>query len=58
MKADFDNLQIDIINGVIDREVEWADDPTDDIQEAWSRVQDLARKGIVAEKYTKEWEQK
>jgi len=46
---------IEIINDVIDREVEWADDPTDDIQEAWSRVQDLARKGLVAEKYLKEW---
>ena len=49
---------LEIINDVINREVEWADDPTDDIQEAWDRVQELARKGLIAEKYIKEWEQK
>ena len=48
---------LEIINDVINREVEWADDPTDDIQEAWDRVQELARKGLIAEKYIKEWEQ-
>ena len=49
---------LEIINDVINREVEWADDPTDDIQEAWDRVQELVRKGLIAEKYIKEWEQK
>ena len=46
---------IEIINDVITREVEWADDPTDDIQQAWSRVKELARKGEIAEKHSKEW---
>ena len=46
---------IEIINDVITREVEWADDPTDDIQQAWSRVKELARTGEIAEKHSKEW---
>ena len=32
---------VQIINDVITREVEWADDPTDDIQEAWDKIQML-----------------
>ena len=27
-----------IIDDVITREIEWADDPTDDIQEAWNII--------------------
>ena len=45
---------IEIINDVITREVEWADDPTDDIQQAWDRVKELARKGEIAETHLKE----
>jgi hypothetical protein len=46
---------IEIIDDVITREVEWADDPTDDIEQAWDRVKELARKGEIAEKHLKEW---
>lgn len=44
-----------IMDDVVTRECNWADDPTEDIQQAWDRIQDLARKGLVAEKYIKEW---
>ena len=46
---------LQIMDDVVTRECNWADEPTDDIQQAWDKVQVLARKGIIAEKYMKEW---
>ena len=34
----------EIIDDVITREVEWADEPTDDIQNAWVDIKDLVNK--------------
>tara|TARA_R100000365_G_C2700570_1_gene39219 strand:- start:35 stop:196 length:162 start_codon:yes stop_codon:yes gene_type:complete len=31
---------IKIINDLVTREVEWADEPTDDIQDSWEIIQD------------------
>ena len=36
--------KIKIIDDVITREVEWADEPTDDIQNAWVDIKDLVNK--------------
>ena len=30
---------VNIIDDVITREIEWADEPTDDIQKAWNIIQ-------------------
>ena len=46
---------VQIIDDVITREVEWADDPTDEIQEAWDKIQILVAKGKIAKKYIKQW---
>lgn len=48
---------LQIMDDVVTRERNWADDPTEDIQQAWDRIQELARKGIIAEKYIKEWKE-
>ncbi len=50
------NEALQIIDDVVTRECNWADEPTYDIEQAWGKVQVLARKGIIAEKYIKEWE--
>tara|TARA_R100000388_G_C7121566_1_gene101206 strand:+ start:193 stop:363 length:171 start_codon:yes stop_codon:yes gene_type:complete len=36
--------KIKIIDDVITREVEWADEPTDDIQNAWLDIKDIVDK--------------
>ena len=36
--------KIKIINDVITREVEWADEPTDDIQNAWVDIKGIVNK--------------
>ena len=36
--------KIKIIDDVITREVEWADEPTDDIQNAWVDIKDIVNK--------------
>jgi len=50
------NEALQIIDDVVTRECNWADEPTYDIEQAWDKVQVLTRKGIIAEKYVKEWE--
>lgn len=46
---------LQIMDDVVTRECNWADEPTDDIQQAWDKVQMLVRKGMIAEKYIEEW---
>jgi len=46
---------LQIMDDVVTRECNWADEPTDDIQQAWDKVQVLVRKGMIAEKYIEEW---
>ena len=36
--------KIKIIDDVITREVEWADEPTDDIQNAWVDIKNIVNK--------------
>jgi len=55
-QIDFDNLQINIVDQFLIRTCK--DELAIDQLQAWDRIKDLARKGMVAEKYTKEWEQK
>ena len=57
INATKDSIEIieDIVYDV--RKETWKDSPleSDDIQDAWDRVKDLTKKGIIAEKYMKEW---
>ena len=55
-QVDFDNLQIDIINQFLLRTCK--DELAVDQLQAWDRIKDLARKGLVAEKYVKQWSKK
>ena len=50
--------KVKLIDDVITREIEWADEPTDDIQDAWIDLKDLINKGLVAEKYFRIWKNK
>tara|TARA_R100000458_G_C8247217_1_gene224887 strand:- start:622 stop:822 length:201 start_codon:yes stop_codon:yes gene_type:complete len=52
---DKDQDSIDIIDDLVTREIELSHRLSDDMQQAWSRIQELAKKGQVAEKYAKEW---
>jgi len=41
--------KIQIIDDVITREVDWADEPTDDIENAWLDIKDIVDKSYKEE---------
>ena len=47
--------KVKLIDDLVTREVEWADEPTDDIQDAWIDLKVLINKGLIVEKYINKW---
>lgn len=47
--------KVKLIDDLVTREVEWADGPTDDIQDAWVDLKVLINKGLIADKYAEQW---
>ena len=43
--------KVKIIDDCITREVEWADEPTDDIQDAWIDLKQVIKNQHIKEKY-------